>query len=111
MVVGAGEFEIGAAEIDFTGDDFEVVVGGLLDFVEKRAFAEQRAVAARAFDLFEAETAGGVRLRIEVKEQHRLAEGGQAGGKIDGGGCFSNAAFLIGNSDDTGRHVGDLRGA
>lgn len=111
MVLRAGEFEVGAAEIHFARDDFEPFVGGLLDLVEQRAFAQQRAVATGSFDFLQTQPAGGIGLRIEVEEKDAFAGSGEAGGEVDGSGGFSHAAFLIGDSYDTGRHVRDLRGA
>jgi len=47
-------------------------------------------------------------LRVEIEKQHTFAKGGEAGGKIDSGGCFPNTAFLIGDRDDFGWHSPDL---
>jgi hypothetical protein len=79
------------------GDDFEPFEGGLLNFVRQRAFAEQRAVATRAFNFFQAKSARRVGLGIEIEEQHLASHRGQAGGQIDGGGGFSHAALLVGD--------------
>src|SRR5215469_955109 len=108
MVFGAGEFDVRAAEVDFAGDDVEAVEGGALDFFGKRAFAKQGTVGAAALGFFEAEAAGGVGLRVEVEEEDAFAVGGKAGGEVDGGGGFSNAAFLVGDGYDFGRHEGGV---
>ena len=52
-----------------------------------------------------AHRAGRVCLRIEIKQQHTFAQRGNAGGKIHGGGGFSDPAFLIGNCNDFGWHA------
>ena len=39
---------------------------------------------------------GGVALRIEIDDEHTLADRGERGSEIDGGGGFANPAFLIG---------------
>ena len=43
---------------------------------------------------------GGVALRVEVYHQNAAAVGGQRGRKVDGGGGFAYAAFLVGNGDN-----------
>ena len=63
----------------------------------KRRFADQhvvgRAVAAAAVD---AEAGRGVALRIEVDDQHALADRGQRGAEIDRGRGLADAALLVG---------------
>ena len=51
-----------------------------------------------------AAASSGVALRIQVYQQHALFFMGKAGGKIDGGGGFAHAAFLVGNGDDVRAH-------
>ena len=53
----------------------------------------------------QAEAAGEVGLRIEVDEQHALLGHGEGRGEVDGGGGFADATFLVGDSDDPGRHL------
>ena len=107
MIFQPRQFQIGGAQIHFARHDFKPFEGRGFDFVEQAAFAQQNAIGAGAFDFFQANTAGGVGLRVEIEEQHALAEGGEAGGKIDGGGGFSHAAFLVGDRDDFGWHSPD----
>jgi hypothetical protein len=45
---------------------------------------------------------GGIGLRVEVDQERFLVSIGDAGSKINGGGCLSHAALLIGNSQDGG---------
>ena len=111
MIFDARQLEVRAAQVQFARDDFEPVEGGLLDLVEQRALAEQRLVAACALGLLQAQTAGGVGLRVEVEQQHALPHCGEAGGEVDGGGGFPHAALLVGDRDDGSRHAGDLTGA
>ena len=81
------EFEIGGAQIHFTGDDFQALESRRFDFpagCPRRAKPDTLHFAPEIFR----------RLRrwwrwlcrIQVKEQHALAGGGEAGGEVDGGG-------------------------
>ncbi len=67
----------------------------------QRRFADQhvigRAVAAAAID---AETGGGIALRIEIDDQHALADRGERGAEIDRGGGLADAALLVGQRQD-----------
>jgi hypothetical protein len=51
-------------------------------------------------DGLQAEAAGGVRLGIEIDQEHTDSAACKAGCKVDAGGCFTNAAFLIGHGYD-----------
>jgi len=50
---------------------------------------------------------GRIALRVEVDQQHPLADLGQPGGEVDGGGRLADAAFLVGNAEDLG-HAGGV---
>ena len=69
--------------------------------VAQRRFADQhvigRAVAVAAVD---AEPGRGVALRIEIDDQHALADGGQRGAEIDRGRGLADAALLVGERQD-----------
>ena len=69
--------------------------------VAQRRLADQhvigRAVAAAAVD---AETGRGVALRIEIDDQHPLADRGERGAEIDRGGGLADAALLVGERQD-----------
>ena len=108
MIFHPRQFEIGGAQIHFAGHDGQPLEGGVFDFVEQAAFAQQDAIGAGAFGFFQAEAAGGIGLRVEVKKEHALAQRGEAGGKIDGRGGLAHAAFLVGYRDDFGWHPPDL---
>ena len=58
-----------------------------------------RAVAAFAVD---AEAGGGIALRIEIDDQHVLADGRERGAEIDGGCGLADAALLVGEGEDPG---------
>ena len=58
-------------------------------------------VGGRKRTLVDAEAGAGIALRVEVDDQHALADGGQRGAEIDGGGGLADAALLIGERDDT----------
>ena len=47
-------------------------------------------------------------MRIEIEDEHPLADRGQGGSKVDGGGGFPDAAFLVrhGENARTRRAVG-----
>ena len=49
MPIRAGQFNIGSAQINFTGNNLEPFVRCILDFLQERAFAEQDSIGAGAF--------------------------------------------------------------
>jgi hypothetical protein len=108
MIFHSRQFQIGGAQIHFAGNDFQPLEGGVLDFVEQAAFTQQDAIRAGALGFFQAQAAGGIGLRVEIKQEHALAQRGEARGKIDGGGGLAHAAFLVGDRDDFGWHPPDL---
>ena len=67
----------------------------------QRCFADQhvigRAVAGAAID---AETSGGIALRIEIDDQHALANRSECRTQIDRRGGLADAALLIGQRQD-----------
>ena len=73
--------------------------------------AQERAISAGAFDLFDAQTAGRVGLRIQIGEQNSFANRRETSSQIDGGGGFSHSALLVGDRDNLGWHAADLRRA
>ncbi len=104
MIFQSRHFQIGGAQIHFAGNYRKVFVSRRFDFFEQISFAEQNAIRACAFDFFQTDAAGRVGLRVEVEQQHALAERGKARGKIYGSGGFSHAPFLVGDGDDFGWH-------
>src|SRR3954471_16606516 len=110
MVFATSEFNVHTAEVHFTGDDFQVVVSGLLDFIQQAALPEEGMVGTGAFNFVQAKPAGRVGLRIQVEKQNSLPQGGQARGNIHGGSGLAHAAFLIGNSNNSSRNAVNLKG-
>jgi hypothetical protein len=77
--------------------------------VAQRRFADQhvigRATAAAAID---AEAGRGVALRIEIDDQHPLADRGQGGAEVDRGGGLADAALLVGQRENARMTGGGL---
>jgi len=105
IIVDAREFNIRAAEIDFTGNHAQAFEGCGFYLFKQRAFAKQNPIGAGTFDFFEAHSAGGVGLRVEVEKQDAFADSRNARSKIHRGGGFSNAALLIGDRNDFDWHA------
>jgi hypothetical protein len=103
-VVESAQLQFHAAEVDLAGDRGKPLEGSGFDPFHGGAVAQKRAVETSALGFFETESAGGIGLGIEIDEQHALAAGGHARGKIDGGGGFSDTAFLVGDGEDGRRH-------
>ena len=72
-----------------------------------RGLADQQVIGRNlAIGARNAEAGRGIALRIEIDDQHALADGGQRRGEIDRGGGLAHAALLVGESQDTGRQIG-----
>jgi hypothetical protein len=108
MIFRTSQLDINAAKIDFTRDDFQMVKGGLLNFLEQRAFTDKWTICTGALHFFQTDATRGIGLWIQVEQQNIFSEGGEAGGEINGRGGLANTTFLIGNSDDSRRHKADL---
>ena len=82
---------------------------GRHDRFAQRRFADQhvvgRAAAAAAID---AETGRGVALRIEIDDQHALADRGERGAEIDRGRGLADAALLVGERQDARMAAAEL---
>ncbi len=96
----AGDFDFGAGEIDIAWNQPEIFSAGRDDAVLEVSVTEEGFIDTEAFDGVVAEGAGGVGLRVEVDEEDAVASGGDCGGEVDGGGCFSDASLLICHCDD-----------
>ena len=108
-ILGRTEFKLESGQIHGGGRDMQPRHRGRHHGIAQRRFADQhvvgRDVAAAAVD---AEAGGGVALRIEVDDQHPLADRGQRGAEIDRRGGLADAALLVGERNDarvTGRGV------
>ena len=108
MIFHSRQFQIGGAQIHFAGNDGQPLEGGVFDFVEQAAFTQQDAIRAGTLGFFQAQAAGGIGLRVEIKQEHALAQRGEARGKIDGRGGLAHAAFLVGYRNYFGWHPPDL---
>jgi hypothetical protein len=53
----------------------------------------------------EAQTAGGIPLRITVYQESAPLSHGERGRQVYGGCGLSNSAFLIGNGNDPGHNI------
>ena len=51
------------------------------------------------------DAAGEVALRIDVDEEDAPLGEGERGGEVDGGGGFADAAFLVGDGDDSAPYL------
>ncbi len=71
------------------------------DGVAQRRVADQHVVGrAAAVAAVDAEAGRGVALRIEVDDQHALADRGQRRAEIDRRGGLADAALLVGEGQD-----------
>ena len=101
VVVGTGEFDFDAGQIHVRGDNVEVfVAGGFDQVIDGRRF-EKTLIDAVVFAGGQVERTGGIGLRVEVEDQHALAEFGETGTEVDRGGGFSDSALLVGDGDNS----------
>ncbi len=54
---------------------------------------------------FQAHSAGGIALGIQIHQQDLGTCEGKVGGQVDGGGGFADPAFLAGDGDDSGHSL------
>ena len=67
----------------------------------QRRFADQHVIGrAGAVAAIDAETGRGVALRIEIDDQHALADRSERGAEIDRRGGLADAALLVGERQD-----------
>lgn len=100
VVVAACEFDFDAGEVHFRGNQREVVAARLDDLIVNGSFADEDRIHAAAIRWFDAESAGAVRLGIEIDEKDALAAESESGGEIESGGGFTHTPFLVGDGDD-----------
>ena len=108
------DLELEAGEVDGRRADVQPRHRGRLDRVAHRHLADQdvvgRALPALAVD---AEPGRGIALRVEVDDQHVLADRGERGAEVDRGRGLADAALLVGERDHARRRmalVSRLRG-
>src|SRR2546426_3447748 len=101
------ELDLGAGELDVRGDEVDPEVAVLHDVAEGDLGIEEQ-VVKRELDLIgllEAHVDRQVTLGIEVDEEDSLAELSERASQVHRGGRFANAAFLVGNCDDSAQTV------
>ena len=81
-----------------------MLVGRRRNHLEEGTFAAEGTVEALARLLLNADRARGVRLWVEIDEERGDFFLGQSSGEIDGGGGFTDAAFLVGDGEDSSGH-------
>ena len=104
VVLRPGQLNVRPAKIHLAGNNLQIGKRRRLNLLRQQPLPENRAVCARALDLFQPQPAGRVGLGIEVQQQHPAAQLRQAGGQIHGGGGFAHASLLVGHGNDIGRH-------
>ena len=97
VIIHAGHFNLNAGQIHLRGDDREIPAGRFLNLRCESAVAEQNAVNAAIFSVVgvDAEAAGCVGLRIKVDQKGSLTSTREGRRDVDGGGGFTDAAFLV----------------
>ncbi len=104
VIVFLAELDFDGGEVNFGGDEKKIFLAGGENLVGGGAFAVKGAVKAAAGFLVKAEAAGGVGLGVEVYKEGRDTAAGEAEGEVDRRGGFADAAFLVGNGENSGRH-------
>ena len=80
------------------------------DRFAQRRFADQHVIGrAAAVAAVDAEAGRGVALRIEIDDQHALADRGERGAEIDRGGGLADAALLVGERQHARMAGGGVR--
>ena len=97
------QFDLGRGQVDVAGQQVEAF-RRLHDRRRRVHFQQDVGGRGAQLALVDAAAHGGVALRVEVDQQHALGRVRQRGGQVDRGGGLADPAFLVGNSDDAGRH-------
>ncbi len=94
------DFQLEAGEIERGGRDGQARHGRRHDGIAHRSFAYQYLVrGVLPVAAIDAKSGRCIALRIEVDDQHVLANCCERGAKVDRGGRFPHTAFLIGDRD------------
>jgi len=109
-VFQTGQFDLGPGEIQFGREDLEVGLAGGLQHFRGAGLSQQDRIEASAGNAFQAETAGGVGLGIEVNQKDAATGLSRPGGQVDGGGRLADATFLVHHGHDAHRTGNDGRG-
>jgi len=101
------ELDLGAGELDVRGDEVDTEIAVLDDVAKGDLGIEQQVVEGELdlIGLLEAHVDRQMALGIEVDEEDSLAELSERASKVYRGGRFANAAFLVGNCDDSAQTV------
>src|SRR6266568_1165953 len=101
------ELDLGAGELDVRGDEVDTEVAVLDDVAKGDLGIEQQVVEGELdlIGLLEAHVDRQMALGIEVDEEDSLAELSERASQVYRGGRFANAAFLVGNCDDSAQTV------
>ena len=94
------KFELGADKVDARADKVELVDASMFFGYAKRIVVEKSFLDRRGhFFRIDAQSRSGVCLRVGIDDERRFSERCQRGRKVDGGGRFSDTAFLICNGN------------
>ena len=104
MVLRARQFDIHPAKVQFARDHLQPLISRWPNFIQQRSFPQQWPVRAGPLGLFQSQSAGGVRLRIQIEQQHPLARLRQARREIHRRRGLAYPALLIGNGNDARGH-------
>ena len=104
------QLDLGAGQVEAGRGAEQVAHRGGLHAVLDREVVEDHVVhrAVQVPDV-DAEAGAGVALRVEVDDEHPVAEVGQAGPEVHGRGGLADAALLVGDGQDPGERPGERR--
>ena len=100
VVPSLRELHFTACQLLMTPDDGKVRQPGAADDLGRVHLADEARIQAAAVLLGDAETAGRIRLRVEIDEQDPDAPCRETRGKVQRGRGLSHAPFLVGDSDN-----------
>ncbi len=101
------ELYLRTRHLERRGQEIEAADGCRDDGLSDRLLPQQDAVDGPVPVLPHSEAAGGVRLRVEVDDEHAGPSGGQGGAQADRGGGLAHPALLVADGD--GGHRGTRR--
>ena len=100
-----GELDLCSRQVDVGRDQGEAGHAGRLNHLLDRGLARQQVVNAQAgAGRVEAQAGRGVRLRIKIDQQRRMAHLGHGRAEVDRRGGFPHTALLVDDGDDRGSH-------
>src|SRR2546428_366806 len=102
MIIELREVDFRPTHIRLTGYDIESFTACTLNLVHQASFAKKWSISARPFDFVEAQTTGGIGLRVQINEKRPFAERGQTSSEINSGGGFPNSTLLVGDGNNRG---------